>query len=389
MLIRLVLLVLLIPQIVFGADWYCDYTNGNDTTGDGSSGTPYKTIQKCVDVATGGDTINIANTSAQVLSAAISWTSGWTADNTKYTIFQAWDNGGSITIQRPDEASARIAATIDGNNSTTFLFNSSSRPEKIVLKNLVLKGHDVASNEYMIWAGSGWSFEGCEFDMESRAGRYVFTSGAARLSYIGNYFHGAINPTGSGLIILWDDVFIGNWYEAQTNNSARIHLDFNGVVTECYGNLIKITGAGKAVSYNNYAKITGNTFIGSGAANQIAIDDDTSNAAYVLNNMFYDFDGASSKPLDISSNLLAVGYNAYYDCNSNTIPAANTIQNDLTANDITGSGDPFVDSANDNYCVTGSTAEDAAYPAGSLLDIGALECTASGGGGNTYIFAVD
>ncbi len=43
-----------------GADIYVD-TTGSDTTGDGSSGNPYATIQKGVDEASDGDTINIAD----------------------------------------------------------------------------------------------------------------------------------------------------------------------------------------------------------------------------------------------------------------------------------------------------------------------------------------
>ena len=41
------------------ADWYCDNTNGNDSTGSGTSGSPYQTLQKCVDSATRGDTIYV------------------------------------------------------------------------------------------------------------------------------------------------------------------------------------------------------------------------------------------------------------------------------------------------------------------------------------------
>ena len=38
------------------ADWYIDPA-GNDTTGDGSIGTPYLTISKCHSVGSGGDTV--------------------------------------------------------------------------------------------------------------------------------------------------------------------------------------------------------------------------------------------------------------------------------------------------------------------------------------------
>lgn len=44
------------------ADWYADKLNGDDTTGDGSEGNPYETIQKCVDSAASTDTVFVQNT---------------------------------------------------------------------------------------------------------------------------------------------------------------------------------------------------------------------------------------------------------------------------------------------------------------------------------------
>lgn len=46
------------------ADWYCNFSTGNDTTGDGSSGNKYKTLTKCESVASNNDRILAQNTTA-------------------------------------------------------------------------------------------------------------------------------------------------------------------------------------------------------------------------------------------------------------------------------------------------------------------------------------
>jgi len=55
---------------------YVDYGAGNDTTGDGTVGTPWKTIQKALDTitrnSTDGDQINVKAGTAQVLGATLS-----------------------------------------------------------------------------------------------------------------------------------------------------------------------------------------------------------------------------------------------------------------------------------------------------------------------------
>jgi hypothetical protein len=55
-------LILLFPTKVLAATVYVDYSTGNDTTGDGSSGTPYKTFHKGYAEATTGDTLDLTGT---------------------------------------------------------------------------------------------------------------------------------------------------------------------------------------------------------------------------------------------------------------------------------------------------------------------------------------
>lgn len=54
------LLFLLLTLPLLGADYYVA-TTGNDTTGDGSSGTPWATINKALSIAVAGDTIHVAS----------------------------------------------------------------------------------------------------------------------------------------------------------------------------------------------------------------------------------------------------------------------------------------------------------------------------------------
>jgi hypothetical protein len=372
------------------ATWYCDYTNGDDTTGSGTSGAPWKTLQKTVNSATGGDTINIANTSAQVLAAAITWNTGFTADNTKYTIFQAWDNGGSLTIQRPDEATARDAGVIDGNNATTFLFSITSQPEKIKFLNIRFQNHSLAGNTYMINSGILWSYNGCDFDLQSRAGQYIYMDGANRRNFfINNYFHGAVNPPANAIHAHYD-YFESNWIEATLNNSTRVLVSFLAVISNFKSNIVKLTGSGRAVASGDNAVIIENTFISDGAASQDMIYITSGFINGIYNNLFYNVDGASSKPLNITATPMgALGYNAFYDCNANTIPSATVISQNLTANDVSTTGDPFVDSANDDYTLDPTTGA-AAIGAGlgnynSYVDIGAVQSQSGGGGGSATL----
>ena len=56
---------------------YCDYTNGNDSTGDGSAGNPYKTIDKASTGLTGGDEVRCAKSAApSALNGTLAWVDG-------------------------------------------------------------------------------------------------------------------------------------------------------------------------------------------------------------------------------------------------------------------------------------------------------------------------
>ena len=78
------------------AIWYTDNIAGSDTTGDGTSTTPYKTINKAVSVAASDDTIRVAG-------------SGWTAIT---GILSNNGNVSSTTVQTSVNMTSQLTAGV-------------------------------------------------------------------------------------------------------------------------------------------------------------------------------------------------------------------------------------------------------------------------------------
>lgn len=76
------LLVLLLATGSSAANYYFDLASGNDTTGDGTYGNPWKTIDKCTTSRTGGDECRGAKTTITTLSGTLTFTNGSTSVST-------------------------------------------------------------------------------------------------------------------------------------------------------------------------------------------------------------------------------------------------------------------------------------------------------------------
>lgn len=73
---------------------YCDYTSGDDTTGDGSAGNPYKTIDKASTGLTGGDEVRCAKSAdPSSLSGTLTWTDGSTSVSTSQDLTGSLSQG--------------------------------------------------------------------------------------------------------------------------------------------------------------------------------------------------------------------------------------------------------------------------------------------------------
>lgn len=87
------------------ADWYFNTATGNDTTGDGSSGTPYATAQKCWDSASSGDSIYGCGTDTD----GINWASAKRLDI--YGCDSDWTVGGAQLVFDGESTVASLITT--------------------------------------------------------------------------------------------------------------------------------------------------------------------------------------------------------------------------------------------------------------------------------------
>ena len=99
---------------------YADYTNGDDNTGDGTTGTPYKTIDKASTGLTGGDEVRVAKSAdPTALTGTIAFTAGSTAITGTDTLFTSELAVGDFVKGGDDQWYEVVTIT---NNTNAVLF---------------------------------------------------------------------------------------------------------------------------------------------------------------------------------------------------------------------------------------------------------------------------
>ena len=105
---------------------YVDPANGNDTTGNGTIGTPWKSVQKALDTVTkstaNGNRINIKAGTADVLSATLSFATYGAGGNSAPLILQGYTSAaGDGGIGEIDGGGAVSIVAGSGNNYTSYV----------------------------------------------------------------------------------------------------------------------------------------------------------------------------------------------------------------------------------------------------------------------------
>ena len=96
---------------------YCCWTSGNDTTGDGSAGNPYKTITKASTGLSGGDEVRVSKSPAHTaLAGTLSFTDGSTSVGTSTDLTAVLAAGALIGKDADDGMWYEVASL----NSTTI-----------------------------------------------------------------------------------------------------------------------------------------------------------------------------------------------------------------------------------------------------------------------------
>ena len=204
------------------ADIHCDYGVGDDTTGDGSAGNPYKTLQKAVDVcAASGDFIWVGDSADQVLSASIDWTTGYAG---VLTTIRGWDQSAGAGVAG--------VGTIDGNSAVTTLFSITSMPANVTLFQMILKG---GTSTQASMPSTGHLVQ-CEVDGSAGSSHGItYATGAG--SVVDCYVHGC---GGTGIRMTASSGYsVGNHLSGNGNPA----IDLQGDYSVCEDCLVQSAGA--------------------------------------------------------------------------------------------------------------------------------------------------
>jgi len=358
------------------ANCYVDNTNGDDSTGDGSSGSPFKTIQHAFDnfswSTAGGNAMYLANTSAFVLSSALTLPSGLTsydsASNNNPFVMAGWDNGGSISITVPNGRTISPAFEIDGNDTVSIILTLSQTSGAYWA---FVNGIFHSTTSHAI-AGSGNEparpdFINCE--VYDTGGYYSVSDGG---NYIGCYFHGTNNVAFN----IGSYLAYGCWLEGFTDAGMFVITGsaINNVVKDCDAEGIRFGSDGGKIIHNTVDEITNASAIGIGSLGG-------SSFGLVLDNIVRNCDGASAYGYRFQGDTkVEIGNRSY----NNTNDAYNgSYQSDNT----TESADPFTNALGDDYTIDANA--DSYQSAHSDItpktatNSGADPADAGGGGGET------
>lgn len=328
--------------------WFCDFTNGNDTTGTGTSLLPYKTLQKAINVSNGGDTINVANTSAQSITTNITWNTGYggttAATATNPLMFVAWNNGGSITISTAAGGTI-VAAELNGGNTVATLFATGSMPSFVSWTGFKMD----STTSYIVEPQDNWYFYNCEF--YTGAGAYLVncTLGGHNV-FLNCIFRDDGSSATDGLTILGGFVY-GCYFHGLTGYCIR-GSGSTSIPVVC-NNIMAIGAKGGIICTTPSQIYFNNTFVGNGTASQAGITTATlGRRSIIFNNIITDFSGTSATGILNGSgmNIFLEGYNAYRN-NTSNITNQLILGVDLTANDVTETSTPYVSSGTGNFAI--------------------------------------
>lgn len=326
-------------------EFYCDNTNGNDGTGSGAWNDPYKTLQKCVDVASGGDTIWIGDTSAQVLAASISWGGGWGAGTSRDLplIIRGWDYSAGEGVDGVGE--------IDGNDAVVTLFAVAAIPSYVILYRLKLH----TTTGIVIDSSTYWNLFECEiYD----GGTTLIDNAAQNQVVIGCEIHTTGGAGVHGMELGAFSFAMFNYIHGTTGAGVRL-AGLNSVLAF---NLIHSTDEDGVSCLADDCLIVGNTIVGQSAATDDGIDVGSAiEGMFVFNNIITNWGtGGTGKGIDVpaGSNIFLIGHNHFFGNDGDEDIATQFIDlgNDQTT-------DPeFTNAGGEDYSV-GSNCQDKGYPA--------------------------
>ncbi len=294
------------------ADIYTDITNGDDSTGDGSVGTPYETIQKALDEANGGDTVWIGDSATNTLASQLNWTLFGTVQDTGVDArlcVRGWSYSGG--------AGADGIAVIDGNSLAGIL---AATKNYVTWYHLDVSGTDGASHSCLELGTTNVCME-CRVSDVTGASSLAIKGTASYCQVINcrceNVVRGIAMTVGGSII---GCTITGNSDYAMNITAAGV----------CYGNTVVSGGGNGAYPTQDGVIISHNRFIGDGStASRYGINvGATAEGLVITNNQIQGWSGTSNIGVNNpSGNSIAVLGGNYYA--NNTADESASISDDV------------------------------------------------------------
>ena len=320
------------------SNYFVDYGAGNDTTGDGTIGTPWKTIQKALDTltrnTTDGNQVNLKAGTAHVNAAALD--------------LATLIGGGALGTDAPLIVRGYTSAANDGGvgeidcgGATMF---AAATYDYVILADLEI--HSGGDNDTVSLDASGTLYR-----VEVHEGAST-PSSAKYLVKLGSYGHliGChIHDTPARGVSIGVDGFLYGCYIADTDGFACI---FSGTGGTAVNNLVKLSTVG-AIGF--YTAVSGVRYIGNAIYNSAA---GTSyglslsfNNGLAFNNIISGFSGVGGRGISAPDNSYGHGYNAFYNNTANYSIADQTYLSE-TGNDVFFGTDPFTNAGSGDFSLT-------------------------------------
>lgn len=254
-----------------GATLYSNYTSGNDTTGTGSSGNPYKTFHKAYSMAVDGDTLDLTGTFSWTNAdeTGDATTNGYTISKNNLTLHGA--GAGTTTIE---------AHTVDNTaDRRVFLVNSNVT---LIMENMTVRygktstGACVYVNTSANVTIRGASFVNCR---ASSQGGGIYMTGATVVLEKSSFSGGTSSLGGGGIYVagtspsltLTNTTLSGNT-SGSSYYGAGIYVSTSGVTpvrltnVTITGNTGSARGAGIGISGSSITTYLKNTIVAGNTA---------------------------------------------------------------------------------------------------------------------------
>lgn len=368
-------------------NYYVDNVAGNDTTGDGTVGTPWATAQKALDTitrdATNGDQVNVKAGGTEVVAAALSLTTYGTPTVTAPLVFRGYTasaNDGGIGVLS------------GGGNNRSIIDSSTLDYIHFIDMRLTNCGTSTVAR-----VDSYCMFYNCEVDTSTGVGLMVGANCLVALCNIHDVATAsskhAVYCNGTGIKCVANRIYaaLGSSSYAIIAGGASCFISRNVIRIGNASDAIYVgsAGDGAIVDHNS---VFGAASTGSGINVVSGADNVT-----VTNNIVEGFSGSGGKGITIAGTTMLYHSNAIYNCA--TAESITGVVFGYNANNDTLAGSAFVAGSTDDFRINGTVTgvtEDA-WPSAFLGassttpkgDKGASQSGAGSGGGSTIIVIED